>query len=65
MKTPDTELGSTLERIMAALKRADVLKPDERDHPTHYNRAFSAVREALGVDVDAMIRDSSNPRYRT
>jgi len=31
---------------MAALCRADVLKPDEVNYPTHYNRAYSTV---LGV----------------
>lgn len=39
---------------MATLRRADVLKPDERDHPVHYNRAFSSIHAALTSRLDGM-----------
>lgn len=42
--------GPQVERIMAALKRADVLKEDRPGYPTHYNRAYSAVMSALIPD---------------
>ena len=44
--------GPLLETIMAALKAADVLKPDKPDYPTHYNRAWSAVNTAIVRHID-------------
>ena len=32
---------------MFALSRADVLKPDEPNYPTHYNRAYTTVLDAI------------------
>jgi len=45
--TPDTTAGRQTEAVMAALRRAGVLKEDEAGRSTHYNRAYSAVLEAL------------------
>jgi hypothetical protein len=47
MRTPDTTGGHITEMIMAALRKADVLKPDEPNHPVHYNRAWSTVLRTL------------------
>lgn len=47
MQFPDTEQTRQTEAVMSALCAADVLKFDEPNHPTHCNRAFSAVYEAL------------------
>lgn len=55
MQTPPGTAGELTERIMAALIRADVLKADALDYPTHYNRAFSAVHEAIIAQADAVI----------
>ena len=32
------------ERIMAALKKEGVLKPDKAKYPVHFNAAYTAVR---------------------
>ena len=35
------------ERIMAALKKEGVLKPDKAKYPVHFNAAYTAVRRIL------------------
>jgi hypothetical protein len=46
METPETMAGELTERIMARLRAAGVLRPDEPGRPHTYNAAYSAV---LGV----------------
>jgi hypothetical protein len=47
MQFPDNEVTRLTEVVMAVLRREEVLKPDEPDHPANYNRAFSAIHAAL------------------
>jgi hypothetical protein len=47
MKFPDNEATRLTDEVMAALHHADVLKPDEPNHPANYNRAYSSVHAAL------------------
>ena len=64
---PDDVAAQATEAVMKRLKVAEVLRPDEPNHPTHYNRAFSevyavmrqfmaspttSIREADGSDVN-------------
>jgi hypothetical protein len=72
MQFPDNKVTRDTERVMAALRRADVLKGDLPNFPTHYNRAFSAVREALNqgeldlsetVGASSPIPLSDRPKY--
>lgn len=49
MQTPGNIGGILTERIMAALTRADVLKPDEPNFPRVYNAAYSAVYGVLDL----------------
>lgn len=41
------QIGVLTETVMQALKGAQVLRPDSADNPTHYNRAYNAVTNAL------------------
>lgn len=56
------------ERAMAALVRADVLKPDEPNQHEHYNRAFSAIYDAMEgniiEEIDARLVPPSRPQSR-
>lgn len=52
MQTPNNQAGRLTENIMAALRRVGTLKPDEPNHPTHYNATYSAVYEALARELE-------------
>lgn len=45
--SPNDAAAQVTEVVMSALRKADVLKPDEPDHPHNYNHAFEAVYQAL------------------
>lgn len=61
--TPDNAAGRQTESIMAALRRAGVLKEDEPGYPVHYNRAYSAVYEAL-ADLPPIFEPTDVPYRR-
>lgn len=69
MQFDNREAAKLTERLMAKLCKANVLKPDEPNYPTHYNRAFSAIYSALeekaatsnpACDVRRVLHDSKN-----
>lgn len=45
--TPETPAGMLTERIMAALRKAQVLKDDPSGRAANYNAAYSAVLSVL------------------
>ena len=50
MRTHKTPAGQLPERIMAALKKEGVLKPDKAKYPVNFNAAYTAVRRVLTED---------------
>lgn len=63
METPKGLGGDLIEGIMARLMGAGVLKPDEPGRPTHYNRAYTEVADAIGHISDPRV-DSARPGER-
>jgi hypothetical protein len=50
MQTPDTIEGRLLERILQALKRADVLRPEDHGSHSIHNQTYSALYDVLILD---------------
>lgn len=59
---PNDRAANLTELVMRALSRVDVLKPDEPNYPTHYNRAFSAVYAAFQAGLNKQEEKKPTPR---